>query len=418
MPQYRSNVHLYYQFKNLRKQINQQSLIINKLFHWIRKKSLDQQLSEESQSYLTVLKLIAQQKCSLPPQKDDAQKFVQNLSSLFFESLTKTTEISLPNDTEQINQQIKLALNHCSQSNEYDFTINNDDDDQLLCDEDVCQNVESNNGGNNCSTVNDSKVIDNESTIIIDNKQSINSGDDEDNEPNLTFIANNQTIIEQKSIENQNDKEEEEEEKRESLSDSSILLSPLSFRRPLSTIRPNFNDFITNKNGDLMENYPLTASTPMINRNINRNFDSISRISINNNTVLSSSSSSNPTMFSNSNDKTIIANISSLNEQNSLSSKNNNNNSSFSIMERYQSKKKILNSQNEQKLSKKPNTIMNKTGNNNNKNNNLSITTANNNNTSQYNSTFFSTYMTRSRFMNDTSLLNESYSLRPRKKKT
>ena len=55
-------VHLYYQFKNLRKQINQQSLIINKLFHWIRKKSLDQQLSEESQSYLTVLKLIAQQK--------------------------------------------------------------------------------------------------------------------------------------------------------------------------------------------------------------------------------------------------------------------------------------------------------------------------------------------------------------------
>ncbi|OTF77712.1 hypothetical protein BLA29_000621, partial [Euroglyphus maynei] len=62
MPQYRSNAYFYYQFKHFRQTIAHQSLLINKLFHLIKKKSFNVQISEESESYLAVLSLIARQK--------------------------------------------------------------------------------------------------------------------------------------------------------------------------------------------------------------------------------------------------------------------------------------------------------------------------------------------------------------------
>ncbi|KAH7645369.1 hypothetical protein HUG17_0907 [Dermatophagoides farinae] len=395
--------------------------MINKLFHMIEKKHSYDQISSESESYLSILMLIAKHKCALPPQQENAQEFVRNLLKLFFESLSKTTNNQHSTlDNYQINQQIRLALDNCAEPNEYDFHLNDDDDDndKLFCNEDnddVYRNVESTNDNvnNNCPTNTNHHSPD--STLANDDDQTLLPKSSIIEKPihpssssssDATFIAdNNQTIIQRKPIENGNkcSNDNQKHENENSPLESSLLLTPqidTTNHRLRSAVMPKFS---------------VISSTPMI-ENERLNFNSFSRIS--------NFCDKLSTDISNSFDATLMAKNDSVNEELTIISlENDNHNNVFNAKKQSQSiksknhgqlKKTIVNGdisnhQNTVKMKKKKapssTTLKNNTINNH-----------NNNNDTTTNETFH-TATSRTLFTTNTSCLNDSYRLRARTKK-
>ncbi|OTF75422.1 hypothetical protein BLA29_009602 [Euroglyphus maynei] len=112
-------------------------------------------------------------------------------------------------------------------------------------------------------------MINDEQTIIKQTsvEEPINSPYSDDDDPhNSTFLTNEQTVIQQTSIENTKESSNDDDQnKDENLLESSLLMSPLSFRRPLATLRPNFTNLSMTCNDP--EFHSAIASTPLINRN-------------------------------------------------------------------------------------------------------------------------------------------------------
>ncbi|UXI22918.1 RING finger protein nhl-1 [Sarcoptes scabiei] len=184
---------------------------------------LSKKLSDESCSYLQILKCIASKKCGLPRQSI-SQKFVKDLLELLFESLGKT-----PNSydgggdfqDEDIPQQIKLALNYCSQTvlSEYDCNIITS---ELNCEEEI----------DSVSTETDNAAKKSDNKQSDEEKNSINNVSQESNNVNhgqKNFLTDDQRSLSTVTLSSLNDIESD---------DSLIDLSMNQTVRPRHRDRP------------------------------------------------------------------------------------------------------------------------------------------------------------------------------------